>query len=75
VNYPDWICMPCGAKYGNSVPFVASLWHHGVCGLCDQEKPVTAPSDFGHLKDGWQSLVISDQVPTNTHTAVGGDVP
>lgn len=47
-DYPEWVCVPCGKKYGRSVPELATL-HEGVCGVCGESGPVTEPRDFGHL--------------------------
>ena len=27
--------------------------HFGTCGICLEERAVTDPRDFGHLKPGW----------------------
>lgn len=47
---PDWVCHDCGVKYGNKqYENHISTWHNGTCGVCNQEKPVTEPRDFGYL--------------------------
>jgi hypothetical protein len=51
--YPEWVCNPCGRKYGNG-PVALATWHQDVCGICGELTGVTEPRDFGHLKDGWQ---------------------
>jgi hypothetical protein len=55
-DYPQWVCLPCGAKFGRCVPSMA-CWHEGQCGVCDQPAVVTEPRDFGHLAAGWQWAV------------------
>jgi len=46
------ICDECGNYYGNRedswamCPQVAT-YHLGVCDVCEEEKPVTEPRDFG----------------------------
>lgn len=49
-DYPGWICMQCGLKYGRkgSVNEHAT-WHFGECGVCGEPRTVTEPRDFGHL--------------------------
>jgi hypothetical protein len=53
-DYPLWICMPCGQKYGKKECGTAT-WHVGSCDVCDAIRSVTEPRDFGHLKDGWRN--------------------
>jgi len=46
-NYPEWVCGDCGNKYGKwSVG--SSTWHEGICEVCNKEKPVTSPRDYGY---------------------------
>ncbi len=54
-EYPAWVCQECGLKYGRqtSKDHVCT-WHPDICGVCGQEKIVTEPRDFGHLKDNWR---------------------
>lgn len=47
-EYPTWVCLECGKKHGRRIPEIAT-WHIGKCDVCDQEKEVTAPRDFGHF--------------------------
>lgn len=53
MDYPAWICGPCGDKHGRRECGV-STWHMDTCGVCGEQGMVTEPRDFGHLKDGWQ---------------------
>lgn len=55
VVYPDWICFPCGEKYGRKQVGIAT-WHVGTCDVCGQTDAVTEPRDFGHLKKNWREL-------------------
>lgn len=48
MDYPDWVCLECGTRLGRKVPGIA-CWHNGVCGVCQENKEVTEPRDFGHL--------------------------
>jgi len=50
--YPQWICSPCGNKWGNKECGIAT-WHNDECGICKTFSFVTEPRDFGHLKKGW----------------------
>jgi len=50
--YPQWICPPCGNKWGNKECGIAT-WHNDECGICKTFSFVTEPRDFGHLKKGW----------------------
>jgi hypothetical protein len=54
LDYPQWICLDCGVKYGKhkTTGYIAT-WHMERCGICNQLKPCTEPRDFGHLKEGW----------------------
>jgi hypothetical protein len=51
-NYPNWICLPCGNRYGRKRCGVAT-WHSETCDICGNEEMVTEPRDFGHLNDYW----------------------
>lgn len=60
LDYPVWICTPCGVKLGNKIPNIAT-YHLGICDVCGKEDAVTEPRDFGHLKDGWEKHVKKEQ--------------
>lgn len=56
--YPTWVCFPCGYKYGRwnakqRAEHICTI-HTGICDICGQERAVTEPRDFGHLKDNWK---------------------
>ncbi len=51
-DYPTWVCVNCGLRYGRSVPKWAT-WHTDECDICGAITGCTEPRDFGHLKDGW----------------------
>jgi hypothetical protein len=48
--YPTWNCCACaeahGGKARGGAPSSAS--HFGVCDVCEKEKFVTSPKDFGY---------------------------
>lgn len=53
--YPDWICKPCGERYGKRPegnPYGAT-WHYDKCGVCGNFTETTEPRDYGYLKEGW----------------------
>lgn len=53
--YPRQVCLPCGRKHGRrwSPDTPITCWT-GACEICgQQDTTVTAPRDFGHLKEGW----------------------
>ncbi len=53
-NQPNWVCGPCGLKWGNGWPKGhLGTWHDGKCGVCGKEDSVTEPRDFGYLRDFW----------------------
>ncbi|MDE2103365.1 MAG: hypothetical protein KGL39_39355 [Patescibacteria group bacterium] len=54
-GYPAWGCLDCGKKYGRRDAGICTI-HKGKCGICGEEKMVTEPRDFGHLKygSGWE---------------------
>lgn len=52
-KYPQWICGPCGDKYGEQKCGIAT-WHEEKCEICGVITMVTEPRDFGYLKDGWR---------------------
>ena len=55
-EYPIWVCFPCGNAYGRGAPEGHTCTaHRGTCGICGQERLVTEPRDFGHLKPGWKT--------------------
>lgn len=52
---PDWVCVPCGLKWGNRWPKNhLATFHNGKCGVCGREDSVTEPRDFRYLKNGWE---------------------
>lgn len=54
-DYPVWVCVPCGVKFGKNVQETRiSTFHIGVCDVCGKEDAVTEPRDFGYLKDNWR---------------------
>lgn len=53
MEYPVWVCTPCGQKYGRAAVGVAT-WHMGTCDVCGEKAGVTEPRDYGHLKDNWK---------------------
>lgn len=58
--YPDWICNDCGRAHGKRPegnPYGAT-YHMGKCGICGEDREVTEPRDWGHLREGWGSLKI-----------------
>lgn len=56
--YPDWICAPCGWKYGNRDCDI-STWHPDTCGVCGEKCSVTEPRDFGHLRRTWRAELLA----------------
>ena len=54
-DYPSWVCSECGRRFGNRpAQGMIATWHPGICGICNEEKSVTEPRDFGHLREGWE---------------------
>ena len=51
LDYPQWVCFPCGNKYGRGMPenHVCTM-HFGTCGICGEERAVTDPCEFGHIR-------------------------
>jgi hypothetical protein len=47
-DYPQWTCWQCGTLHGRKEPRF-STWHFGKCDVCNQNKAVTEPRDFGHF--------------------------
>ena len=58
-EYPEWVCINCGIRYGRTKCGLAT-WHRGVCDLCKARADVTEPRDFGGLLNGWQDAVKAD---------------
>ena len=52
--YPRYICASCGEKYGNNIPQEGFSWHIAHCGLCERHAIVGEPSEFSHLRSGWE---------------------
>jgi len=45
---PAWICLDCAKERGARVPEGhIPTFHEDTCGICKEEKQVTAPRDFG----------------------------
>jgi hypothetical protein len=65
MNYPDWICDPCGRRLGRF--YIDGRWvgpakhsatyHQGCCDVCGKTAPVTEPRDHGHLVTDWQRIL------------------
>lgn len=54
-DYPAWICIDCGRKFGRRRPTHEITVHEGdTCDICGEKKPTTEPRDFGHLVKGWE---------------------
>lgn len=53
-DQPEWVCAPCGDKYGRFPEGRLSTWHGGTCGVCGKKAPVTEPRDFGYLRVDWK---------------------
>lgn len=55
-DYPARVCFACGEKWGRNKKFHdhGCTVHFDTCGICGDERPVTEPRDFGHLKPGWE---------------------
>jgi hypothetical protein len=57
---PDWVCSPCGTKWGYAkTPFshigeIMSTYHEDNCGVCGERTSVTEARDYGYLVHGWQ---------------------
>jgi len=52
VEYPTWVCLPCGSIYGRRAMGIATI-HYDTCGICGKYSYCTEPRDFGHLKEDW----------------------
>jgi hypothetical protein len=58
LDYPEWICNDCGRAHGKRPegnPYGAT-YHMGKCGICGEEREVTEPRDWGHLREGWGNI-------------------
>jgi methionyl-tRNA synthetase len=65
VNYPTWICDPCGRRLGRF--YIDGRWvgpakhvathHDGQCDVCGKAAAVTEPRDHGHLVSDWERLL------------------
>lgn len=50
-HQPAWVCYDCGIRYGrHTLHAGVSTWHLGTCEVCESERPVTEPRDFGYLR-------------------------
>jgi len=51
--YPAWVCIDC-AKNALTQDALKKLegslstFHYGMCGICEKEKSVTEPRDYGY---------------------------
>lgn len=48
---PAWVCLDCADARGARIPegHVFTV-HVGICGICNKEKQVTEPRDFGKTR-------------------------
>lgn len=53
-EYPECVCFDCGELYGRRLAGICTV-NMGTCGVCGENKAVTEPRDYGHLKDGWEN--------------------
>jgi hypothetical protein len=61
MEYPAWICDPCGRKLGRfyingryvGPAMRGATYHQGQCDVCGKKAPVTEPRDYGHLISDW----------------------
>lgn len=60
INQPNWVCHPCGVKYGFFRPGTC-YWHKDACGVCSEVQSVTEPRDFGYLAKGWKEKHNANQ--------------
>lgn len=58
IEYPAWVCIDCGRKYGRRQTAHDCTWHPDNCGICGKHAIVTEPRDFGHLRPGWEAEAI-----------------
>lgn len=61
ISNPEWVCADCGQRYGRR-PVGLATFHIDKCGVCVQQKAVTQPRDYGHLKPGWQDQFALDEI-------------
>jgi len=54
-DYPAWVCVDCGRKWGRRRPTHEITAHEGTCDVCGRKAIVTEPRDFGHLVKGWET--------------------
>ena len=58
---PDWVCNPCGVKYGSwfqgdeytGPSCHVATYHEGGCGVCGKTAVVTEARDYGYLMEAW----------------------
>lgn len=61
MEYPTWICDPCGRRLGRFYidgRYVgpakhSATYHEGQCDVCRKHASVTEPRDYGHLINNW----------------------
>ena len=61
-RYPDWICAGCGKRLGRGELNKYASWCLDQCGVCKEQKLVTEPRDFGHLKPNWREIVMGKEL-------------
>jgi hypothetical protein len=50
--YPGWVCQDCALAHGGRIiPNHVATYHTDTCDACGQEKSVTEPRDYGHLRN------------------------
>lgn len=45
-KFPTWLCAECASKFGSETPNNVE-WLYGKCCVCQSNKSVTSPRDFG----------------------------
>lgn len=61
---PQWICLPCGKRYGHGPRASVSTWHVGECGVCGVARiAVTEQFDFVYLRDEMNGIEESRMNP------------
>ena len=64
-DYPRWTCWECGVKHGTKKDRIAS-WHFGKCDVCELNKNVTEPRDFGHFANWFTDMWIKAKTKKST---------
>jgi len=51
IDYPSWVCYDCARNAGyvcQGMQMQLSTYHMGICDVCNEEKALSEPRNYGY---------------------------